>query len=534
MTVNVFFRKHSKVFQIAFLCAICFLVYAQALGNGYIWDDDKYLYENGWVAYKDGLKDMWFSHKMPQYYPLVFTSFWVEHKIWGFEPSGYHLVNLVLHILNAVLVLILVRKLNPALAFPVAVIFAVHPIQVETVAWVTERKNLLSLLFFLLTTLSYIRYDDTGKKRYYLSSVVLFVCALLAKSVSVCFVAVPVLYKWWKDGRATAREFLLTVPFLALGIVSAVNTVYVELHKVGAKGIEWGLTFPERFVLAGRTALFYPYKLCFPFSFNFIYPRWTVDAAQAWQWIFTLTVIGLLTGLYYKRRSIGRGAFALFAFYLISIFPALGFINVFPMKFSFVADHFSYLSTPAMIVFVCSAIVFFSGKLLRGVPPSTAGAYRAAGWFIFGLLVAYMCFKSMSVSLNYKNEITLWEDVISKNPDAHIAYVNLGAEYGARGDEDGAIRMFRKAVEVDPSDVNSYVNLTLAYTRSNQPMQVIIAGEKAIALGDDSALVHKRLAWSYYAVGDHKNAIKHCDRALELGYEVQPELLEALEPYRNK
>jgi hypothetical protein len=534
MASNAFFRKYSKPLQIIFLCAICFLIYAQSLQNGYIWDDDKYLYENEWVAYKGGLRDMWFSQKMPQYYPLVFSSFWAEHKIWGFKPFGYHLVNLILHILNAILVLKLVRRLNPALAFPVAILFAVHPVQVETVAWVTERKNLLSLLFFLLTTLSYIHYNDVKKVRYYVSSVAFFVCALLSKSVSVCFVAVPALYKWWKDGRVTAREILLTIPFFLLGLISAANTVYVELHRVGAKGVEWGLMFLERFILSGRIAFFYLYKLCLPFRFVFIYPRWTVDVTEPWQWIFTLAVIGLLAGLYGFRRSIGRGAFALFVFYLISVFPALGFINVFPMKFSFVADHFSYISTPVMLLFICSATAFFLYKGLKRAPVSKAGPYRVFGWIVFGLIIVYMCSKSMLLSRNYKNEITLWQDVIGKNRDAHIAYINLGAEYGAKGNEEEAIRMFRNAIETDPADANSYVNLTLAYTRSNQPVRVIIVGEKAISLGEDSALVHKRLAWSYYAVGDYAKAIEHCDQAQELGHKVQPELLEALEPHRKK
>lgn len=410
--------EYSKFLQIFLVILFCIIVYGPSLKNGFIWDDDFYLYKNPWIQRTDGLKAIWFTHKMPQYYPIVFTTFWLEHKLWGFHPFGYHLANLIFHILNALLVFWVVQKLYARLALPVALLFAIHPIQVETVAWITERKNLLSLFFFLLAILAYLRFDRNRGIRYYLLTVIMFVCALLSKSIAVCFIFFPVLYKWWQDGKVTWREVRLSIPFVAIGILSAINTIYLELHKVGAKGNEWGMTFLERFVLSGRILVFYIYKLCIPFKFMFFYPRWTVNITEWWQWLFPLASIFLLGFLFYYRHHISRGALTLFLFYIISIFPALGFVNVYPMRFSFVADHFSYLSTPCLLLLLCVIIRSFLVKLNIKFPLLMSLPYKSVMGSLFVIIIIYMGGKSMALTQNYKNAVVLWEDVICKNPKA--------------------------------------------------------------------------------------------------------------------
>jgi hypothetical protein len=299
--------NQNKLFQVILIVFLCLLIYVPSLKNGFIWDDDDYVFKNPWIKNPEGLKVIWFTHETPQYYPLVFTTFWLEYKLWGLNPVGYHTVNLILHILNALLVFWLALKIYPRLAFIAALLFAIHPIQVETVSWITERKNLLSLFFVLGAMLAYLRFDHTRKMKDYLLPVGMFVCAILSKSVAVCFIFVPVLYEWWQCGRITWRKVRLSLVFILTGFLSALYTLYLEFYHVGAHGRAFTLPFLERLMVSGRIIFFYMYKLLFPFNFMFFYPRWAVNTAIWWQWLFPLAVGLILGALIYYRKTIGRG-----------------------------------------------------------------------------------------------------------------------------------------------------------------------------------------------------------------------------------
>jgi hypothetical protein len=191
-------NKKTIVFEVAAIALLTFFVYLPSLTNGFIWDDDDYVTNNFSIQKKAGLKEIWFSYKTPQYYPMVFSSFWLEHKLWGLDPAGYRAVNLLFHIFNALLVYIILLRLYHPLALPAALIFAVHPVQVETVAWITERKNIFGAFFFLLTTFFYIRFYDTRRKLDFGLALLSFIFALLSKSVTSTFVIVPLLVRWWQ------------------------------------------------------------------------------------------------------------------------------------------------------------------------------------------------------------------------------------------------------------------------------------------------------------------------------------------------
>ena len=485
------------------IIVLCFIIYGPSLANGFIWDDDAYVHKNPVLTSPTAVKDIWFSYKTPQYYPLVFTSFLIEHALWGFKPFGYHLVNLLLHIINALLVFTLVRKFSPKLAFFTAVIFAIHPIQVETVAWITERKNLLGLLFFLLATLSYLRFEEKKKKADYIASLALFTCALLSKSVAVCFVAVPLLYQWWKENRITLQKILVTLPFAAIGILSAVNTIYLELYRVGAKWDTWTLAPLGRLILSARILFFYAYKLLVPFRFIFFYPRWQVDAGQWWQWLFLAAAVGLLVFLVKARRRLGRGALALFLFYIISIFPALGFFNVYPMKYSYVADHFSYLSTPALILLLAGA--FSRIKTPKPLLPP-----------LFIIMIIFLSVKALSLTASYKDEMTLWLDTVKKNPDAWMAYNNLGILYKDQERIGESMAAYTKAIEINPEYENTYYNLGNLYIHLKQHHKAVEFYQKAIDLNPNYAQCYNNLGNAYKDTGRIDEAIDSYKKAIRL------------------
>ncbi|MDP8298807.1 MAG: tetratricopeptide repeat protein [Candidatus Tantalella remota] len=562
--MNILHKRSTQIFLIIFFCAI---VYIPSLNNGFIWDDDQYVHKNPWVQRADGLKDIWLTHKTPQYYPLVFTSFWVENKLWGNSPFGYHLVNLLLHIFNALLLFGLIRRIYPRAAFPVAILFAIHPIQVETVAWVSERKNLLGFFFFLLTAVTYLKYTATKKAEQFYLSVAFFICALLSKSVAVCFVSVPLLYEWWKNKRVGLKVVRDTIPFAAVGLAGAINTIYLELYRVGAQGTSWSFLAVERVVLAGRILCFYVYKLLVPLNFVFIYPRWEINIFQWWQWLFPAAVLCVFLALIRYRGRIGRGALAVSIFYVISIFPALGFVNVFPMKFSFVADHFSYFSVAALLLMLSAMAFFISDKLRERIPGPLKGKYDTAKWVFFLVLVVALSCKSYVVTRNYINEETLWKDVLENNPEAFIAYNNLGTIYRDKREYDKALTMFQKAVELSPDDTFHYSNLGSVYGLMEKPAKAVPLFKKAIELHPDrigaynnlgiaylslgeydeaigisektlelwpaNGASYDNLAVAYYHKKDYPKAVQNCERAVALGYEMNPELLKVLEPYRG-
>jgi len=248
----------KKTLSIACLVGLTAFIYFPSLFNGYIWDDDSYVFGSKWSKSEEPLRSIWLSRsETPQYYPIIFTVFWAGHKLWGFEPFGFHLVNLIVHIANAILVLAVTRRLFPRAALAVALVFAVHPIQVETVAWISELKNIFSLFFFLLACFWFFIYEERGKPGAYALSFVFFLGALLSKSIAVCFVFVPVLYRWWRHGGIRRKDIIISIPFALAGAVSAINTIWLELYHVNTRGAEFVIPFADRLVLFGRTTLFY-------------------------------------------------------------------------------------------------------------------------------------------------------------------------------------------------------------------------------------------------------------------------------------
>jgi tetratricopeptide (TPR) repeat protein len=437
--------------------------YAPSLSNGFIWDDDDYILNNFAIQSPAGLGDIWFSYKTPQYYPVVFTSFWIEYHLWGLHPFGYHLVNLVFHILNALLLYAVVKRLRPSLAFAAALIFAVHPVQVETVAWITERKNIYGAFFYLLAIYYYVRWFESKRRLDYGGALISFILALLSKSITVTFVAVPLLIRWWQGHKLRISDGLRLLPFALLGLLAGLNTVYLELFRVGAQGSGFRLPFFSHLVLAGKIVVFYVQKLLFPFELVFIYPRWSIDTSQPAQWLPVIGVVAILALLYANRNRLGKGPFAGFASFVIALFPALGFFNVYPMIYSYVADHFQYIASISLIVLLCGVgqWVFeqLSGIFSVSNPKTRALALLST--------LTVVCAVAGSLIPNYlkayENTETLWLDVLSKNPKAWIAHNNLGLVYLLRGQNEKAMAEFKKTLEIKPDDDVAHGNIGHIY-----------------------------------------------------------------------
>ncbi len=444
------------------LLLLTFLAYFGVLDAGFIWDDDYHVTQNQTLHDGNGLTAIWTQPgATPQYYPLVHTSFWAEYHLWGLRPVPYHLVNVLLHGCNAVLLALVLRRLGVPGGWVAAAIFAVHPIEVESVAWITERKNTLSAFFYLLAGVSYLRFtfpeqsrNQGGSAGWYALSLVMFIAALLSKTVACTLPVTLMLITWWKRGRLKAWDVLAVAPMLVLGAAAGLMTVLVEKYHVGAQGEEWELSFSGHILLASRAAWFYVAKLFWPWKLIFIYPRWMVDPAQLRQWIFPILLAGVPGCLAVLRSRLPRAPLVVALAYLAALFPAMGFFNTYPMRFSYVADHFQYLAgIPIIAAIVAGAAL----AMRRFHVTEAAGPLVAVA--VIGLL-AWQTYQRVQV---FRGPAILWHDTVAQNPEAWIGWHNLGVEYGAAQQYDRAIDCYQRALALKPDNAESYSQLGVAY-----------------------------------------------------------------------
>ncbi len=417
------------------------LVYSATFDSGFIWDDDDYVYQNPLLGSLDGLWRIWTSGETPQYYPLVFTTYWLEYRLWGLAAGGYHIVNVLLHAVNAVLVWRVLGRLRFAGAYAVALIFALHPVHVESVAWITERKNVLSGLFFLLSVWSYFRFESSGRGTHYVAALVLFLLGLLSKTVICTLPVTLLLLCWWRRGGITPRDVLRLAPFFVLGVAMGIVTALYEHHNVlhGAEAAHWELPLADRVLVAGRAVWFYTGKLLWPHPLVFNYPRWTIDTSALTQWMWPIAAAIIAVGVCVAWKRLGRGLAVAAWYTAVSLSPALGFVNVAPLRFSFVADHFQYLASLGVITAVVGVIHAVAERVSRAAPNATSlRGYPPHVLVTMFVAAAVLGAVTYHQTLIYKNVETLWRHTIEHHPASWLARGNLGLLLRERGELDEA------------------------------------------------------------------------------------------------
>ena len=510
---------------------VTLVAYIPTMRGGYIWDDDHYITENTTLRTLDGLRKIWLEPKaLPQYYPLVHTSFWVEYHLWQLHPFGYHLVNVLLHALNAILLLMVLQYLRVPGAWLAALIFALHPVQVESVAWITERKNVLSGLFYLCSFLAYLRFcnlaadpeptsispsmhpstTDAGGHcwRFYGLSLFLFLCALLSKTVTSSLPAAILLVLWWQRDRIRWRHIFPLIPFFVVGVALGLTTVWLEKYHVGAQGEEWALSFLDRFLIAGRALWFYAGKLVWPHELTFIYPRWQIDAGVWWQYLFPLTAVAVILILWLLRRQLGKGPLVAVLFFTGTLIPALGFFDVYPMRYSFVADHFQYLASIGLIALGAAGATIFFGKL--------GPSYRNLGYVAcVGLLLAFGLgvWKQGSI---YRDAEVLYRDTISKNPNAWMAHNNLGVLLQEDSSVAAAMIHYVRALRIKPDNPLTHYNMAEVLFLQEKFDEAIAHNFEALRLKPDYPKPYNSLGLIYARQGKIDAAVAHFSQALRM------------------
>jgi len=544
------------------------VAYVPALQGGYVWDDDDHLTRNRALDSADGLRRIWLEPGTTrQYYPLVHTSFWIETRLWGLAPFGFHLVNVVLHATSAVLLWRILARLRLPGAWLAAAIFALHPVHVESVAWISERKNVLSGVLYLAAARCYLRGATRAAappaaavRREGVITLLLFAAALASKTVTASLPVALALVLWWKDVRLTARRAIPLLAMAALAVPAGLLTLWMERHSVGARGPAWDLSIVERGLIAGRALWFYAAKLAWPAELTFIYPRWRIDPGAAWHYLFPLAAAAVGAALFGLRRRVGRGPFVGVAFFALTLAPALGFFDLFPMKYSFVADHFQYLASVGLIALGTAA----GARWLQ-----RPGRVRGSRWTVALALalLALLGGLSWSRGRSFGSEELLWRDTIAKNSAAWMARISLGnlLERSGRGAEalaqyeavleldprngmalnnlgvllynagrfDEAARYFERAFEVDPRDAMVQANLGDIRRVEGHLVEALEHYRLSLALQPDHAGNHYWMGVIHARRGDAESAARHLAAALEIRPDF-PEARAALDRLRAR
>ena len=532
-------RDTAAALAIALLVAVS---YVPALQGGFVWDDVIFA-EEPIIHSPTGLLSIWFApadiKREAHYWPLVYTTFWLEHKLWGLDPAGYHAVNIALHLLNCLLLWRLLVRLRVPGAAVIVAVFAVHPVHVESVAWIIERKDVLSGLFYLGAVLVWIRFVQAPRPARYALALLLFTAGLLSKSVVVTLPAALLIWHWWQQGKVTRIDLLRMAPFVAVAVAITVGDLSFYTSR---EPLELGYTLVERALIAARALWFYAGKLLWPADLAVIYPLWEIDAGDLLGWAYLVAAAALAAGLWLARRRIGRGPLAGALFFAVTLAPVLGFVDYGYMQFSFVADRFQYLAGIGVLAVVIGGAAHGVGRLpdgyRRGALGLAAAVVVALGvltWRQAGIYRDELTFFNHIVALNPQarnahhnlGRVLLTADraeeavaatliAVEQRPDFADAHSNLGLALLAVQSTDEAVQHFRRALELDPRHRDARHNLA-NIQRAHGHYEAAVDSYRAVFdLDPEFALAHAGLGDALFHLGRHEAAIASLTRAVSL------------------
>jgi protein O-mannosyl-transferase len=518
-------RPASRSFALgALLFAAVVAAYALSLRGDFLWDDDLHITANPTIIGPLGLREIWTTARA-NYFPLVLTNFWVQHALWNLNPLGFHAVTLGCHALAAVLLWRVLLALRVPGAWLGAALWALHPVQVESVAWICELKNTQSAVFFLAAVLCWLRWVQSGEEAggpgadgagggsrsrgLYALALICSVAAILSKPSAVMLPVALALATWWMRRKVGWRDALALAPCFALSALAAGWTIWEQKHHSGAIGPAWSQTFPERVGLAGRVIWFYLGKLAWPEPLIFIYPRWQLSGAGLPGYLAPLGVAAGLLVLLPLRRGLRRAVGLAAVYFIALLFPVLGFFSIYFFRYSFVGDHFQYLASMGPLALAGAGLALLGPR--RGAIAGTV------------VLLALTCV-TMRQSRAYLSSETLWRDTLAKNPGTPMAWLNLADYYARMGRYDESMRTYRAALKVSPDDPDGYNDLGNVLALTGHPAEAAVEFEHALRLKPDSPETHSNLGNVLRTLGRSPEAVAHYRRALEL----KPDHVEAL------
>jgi len=503
--------KRGYLILALLLVVTTILAYQPAWHGGFIWDDDAYIANNELLTAPDGLRRIWFSLDSPsQYFPLVYTMFRFERAWWGLSPTGYHFVNILLHIANALILWSLLARLRVPGAWLASAIFALHPVQVESVAWITERKNVLMGFFFLLTIRAWVEFVDKQTKHrwfFYVLALLLYALALFSKTTACTLPAALLLILWLQRRRINQRQLVQLVPFVVLALGMGLLTVWWERYHQGTHGPLFAISPPERLLIASRAIWFYLGKLLWPSNLTFIYPRWIVSPTHLLEYAWLAALGGLCAAITFARRYVGRSLEVAALFFVATLSPVLGFIMLYTFRYTFVADHYQYLASIGPIALASAGIT------------TLAASFKESRHFIFGAavcIVAALAVFTWRQSGMYADIEALWRTTIARNPGCWMAHNNLGIVLSQKGEIDEAIAHYRKTLEMSPDFAEADYNLGNALLQKGEIDAAILHCQRAVRIQPNDPEAQVALGNALFKKGLIDESIVHYQKALAI------------------
>lgn len=550
--------KVASVIGMLIMLAATVVVFWPAFHGGFIWDDNALVTESWQVKSKDGLKAIWLGQDVAAYWPMTSTFFWLEWRLWGMNASGYHCVNVGLHLLNAILLWRVLRHLQIRGAWFVAFFFLIHPLCVTSAVWISELKNTLSMVFYLLAILFFLRAGE-GKRGAYWISLLCFLLALLSKSSVVVLPAILLAICWWQQRRIRYADIRRTAPFFVLSLVFSVITFWFIIlrhpHVVSKQD-----TLLVRILAGGHAVWFYLEKAFAPTQLMMIYPRWSITPDDIVAYVPLLALIALIVICWWFRERWGRAAVFALACFLIALAPVIGLLSMPYFAFSWVADHFQYIALPAVIAFAVAGMVWLCSGRRNAI-------VRNAPWAIALVVAITFAVISRDYASVVADRDRLWADNLEKNPAAWPAHQNIGWRLvregkldegiahlrmaqtarpnspevmnhlafaiARKGNLDEAVSLVEQSLRIDPNSADWRANLGDIYSSAGRVQEAIKAYEDSLRLNPNLASVVNDLAWIFATSRDAQfrdphRAVEFGERAAYLSGNIDPEVLDTL------
>ncbi len=490
-----------------FVIAASLIAYAPVWHGGFIWDDDMLLTANPLIKAPDGWWRFWCTTKTPDYFPVMSSTFWLQWRLFGMHAAGYHVVNVLLHAVNAILIWHLLSRLQIPGAKLAAAIFALHPVNAESVAWIAELKNTLAFFYFALALISYLKFDDTGRWRFYWLAFAAFLFSLFSKIEVAPLPFVLLGFAWWRRNRIEWKEVWRTIPFFAAAFVLGLVSVWFQYTRAIGHDIVRTDNLWSRLAIAGKAVWFYFYKTLLPLDLSPIFPRWHTGVAGWISFVPDLLLAAGFAACWFYRARWGKPFLFGLGYAVMMFLPALGFLNIYYFRFSLVADHWQYFSIIGPIALAAAGItlvlekygqskLIFSGALL--------------------LLLGWLTWQQANVFLN---ATTLWTSTLEKNPECAVAHNNIGFVLLQAGKVDEALPHFEKAVLLQPDDANAQKNLGSSLLEKGRVDEAIGYYQTALKLKPDDSGALNNYGFALFKKGKVDEAIAEYLKAIK----VQPD-----------
>ena len=495
--------NHGWLF-VLFLVAATLIAYLPVWHAGFIWDDDILLTANPLIKDPHGWWRFWVTTRTPDYFPVFSSTFWLEWRLWGMNATGYHVTNVLLHASSAILLWRVLARLKIPGAKLASAVFALHPVNVASVAWIAELKNTLSFFFFALSLLGYLKFEDTNLGRWYWISAGAFVLALLSKTAAAPLPFVLLGIAWWRRGRVEWKDIFRSAAFFGVAGALALITIWFQYHNAIRHDIVRTDGLGSRLAVAGRAVWFYFFKALFPLNLIPIYPRWNTGAVTMISFVPGLLLVAVFFACWLYRAKWGKPFLLGLGYFVVMLLPVLGFLDISFFRYSLVADHYQYFA-------IVGVIALASAGITAVLNPFPKGKIFFCGALL--LLLGVLTWRQADV---YGGAETFWRTTLAGNPDSAVAYDGLGYVLLQNGKADDALEHFQKALQINPDYAQAHYNLGRVLFQNGDVDGAIPQFQKALQINPDYAQAHNNLGGALLLKGNVDEAIPHFQKALQI------------------